>query len=155
MTELSPFAIALHALAAIVWVGGMFFAYMVLRPALGALEGPQRLRIWATVFGKFFPWVWAAAILLLLTGYMQVFVDFGDFASAGLHVNIMHWLGVLMVFLYFFLFFGPYPKFTDAVGREDWQTAAMHLNVIRQIVLTNLILGLVVSGVGASGRLWP
>jgi uncharacterized membrane protein len=155
MIELSPFAIALHALAAVVWVGGMFFAYAVLRPALGSFEGPQRLRLWADVFARFFPWVWAAAILLLLTGYMQVFVDFGDFASAGLHVNIMHWLGVLMVFLYFFLFFGPYPKFRHAVEQKDWQTAASHLNVIRQIVLTNLILGLVVSGVGASGRLWP
>ena len=36
-----PFALAytLHVLAALVWVGGMFFAWMVLRPAaMVALE---------------------------------------------------------------------------------------------------------------------
>jgi uncharacterized membrane protein len=35
----------LHVLAALVWVGGMFFAWLVLRPAtVAALEGPARLR---------------------------------------------------------------------------------------------------------------
>ena len=35
--------IALHILSAVVWVGGMFFAYMVLRPAAGRLEQVERL----------------------------------------------------------------------------------------------------------------
>jgi uncharacterized membrane protein len=30
--------IALHVLAVVVWVGGMFFAYLVLRPSAGALQ---------------------------------------------------------------------------------------------------------------------
>ena len=37
------FAIAIHTLAAAIWVGGMFFAYMVLRPSAGPLEAPVRL----------------------------------------------------------------------------------------------------------------
>ena len=33
----------LHVLAALIWVGGMFFAWMILRPAaVAALEGPAR-----------------------------------------------------------------------------------------------------------------
>ena len=32
------YLIAIHLLSAIVWVGGMFFALMVLRPATGPLE---------------------------------------------------------------------------------------------------------------------
>ncbi len=55
--ETSPIATGLHAVAATIWVGGMFFAYMILRPALGYLEGPDRLRIWQEVFQHFFPWV--------------------------------------------------------------------------------------------------
>lgn len=48
----------IHLLAAIVWVGGMFFAYMVLRPAaVEVLEPPARLRLWNVVFRRFFPWV--------------------------------------------------------------------------------------------------
>ena len=48
----------LHVMGVVVWVGGMFFAYMALRPvAASVLEPPQRLTLWAGVFGKFFPWV--------------------------------------------------------------------------------------------------
>ena len=35
--------LALHVLGAVLWVGGMFFALMVLRPSLAALSPPQRL----------------------------------------------------------------------------------------------------------------
>jgi len=45
----------LHVLAALVWVGGMFFAWLVLRPAtVAALDGPARLRLWVEVFRRFF-----------------------------------------------------------------------------------------------------
>ena len=51
-------ALALHVLAITVWVGGMFFAYMVLRPiAASQLQPPQRLPLWQGVFSRFFPWV--------------------------------------------------------------------------------------------------
>lgn len=59
----------LHVLGVVVWVGGMFFAYMALRPAAASLlEPPQRLTLWAGVFDKFFPWVWLSVALILLTG---------------------------------------------------------------------------------------
>ncbi len=51
-------ATSLHTVAAVLWVGGIFLAYRVLRPAAMALEPPQRLTLWADVFGRFFPWVW-------------------------------------------------------------------------------------------------
>lgn len=47
-------ALALHVLAAVVWVGGMFFAYVCLRPVLVECEPAERLQIWARTFGKFF-----------------------------------------------------------------------------------------------------
>ena len=37
---------AVHGMAAVAWVGGIFFAYMALRPAANAtLEPPQRVRL--------------------------------------------------------------------------------------------------------------
>ena len=55
------YAKLLHLLSVLIWVGGMFFAYMILRPAaVEVLEPPPRLRLWANVFGRFFPWVWAS-----------------------------------------------------------------------------------------------
>ena len=54
-------AYTLHVLAAMIWVGGMFFAWMILRPAaMAALDGPARLKLWVNVFQRFFVWVWVA-----------------------------------------------------------------------------------------------
>lgn len=147
-------AVAIHILAAVVWVGGMFFAYLILRPSAGPLEPPERLKLWSRVFARFFPWVWAAVVALPATGYWQVMMDFGGFKNVGLHVHVMQALGLVMIFLYVYLFGGPYTRFQKAVAAADWPAAGGQLNTIRRIVGTNLVLGLIVSAVGASGRFW-
>ena len=63
-------SIALHLLSVILWVGGMMFAHMMLRPAaVQVLEPPLRLKLWVQVFKNFFLWVWIAIITLLVSGY--------------------------------------------------------------------------------------
>src|SRR4029077_19786338 len=47
---MTALALALHILGAVVWVGGMFAIYVCLRPALGTLEPPQRLRLMRVTF---------------------------------------------------------------------------------------------------------
>src|ERR1700719_253595 len=51
-------ALAMHIFGAVIWVGGMFSIYVCLRPALGTLDPPQRLRLMRDTFQKFFLWVW-------------------------------------------------------------------------------------------------
>ena len=147
--------VALHALAAVVWVGGMFFAYMVLRPSAGPLEPPLRLALWARVFGRFFPWVWASIAVLLVSGYAMLFLRFGGFAGAGLHIHVMQVTGLLMMLLFLHLFFAPWRRFSRAVETGAFQDAAASLDRIRRIVAINLVLGIVTVAVGASGRFWP
>jgi len=49
----------IHLLAVLIWVGGMFFTHLVLRPAaVETLEPPQRLKLLDAVFRRFFNWVW-------------------------------------------------------------------------------------------------
>jgi uncharacterized membrane protein len=147
-------ALALHILGAVVWAGGMFAAYMCLRPATGPLEPPQRLRLWRGFFQKFFPWVWASILLLLLSGYWLVFVTYGGPGGAPLHVHLMHGLGWVMIVLFLWLFHGPWLKFRRAVEAQDWPTAGAKLNRMRQIISVNMPLGLIVVVIGASGRYW-
>ena len=146
--------IALHVLAVVVWVGGMFFAYMVLRPSAGPLEPETRLALWHRVFHRFFPWVWVSIVLLLGSGYGMMFLYFGGFAGAGLHIHVMQGTGILMMLLFLHLFFGPWRRFGHAVEREAFPEAAKELDQIRRIVATNLVLGLLTVIVGASGRFW-
>lgn len=154
MSDLTIFASALHALGAAVWVGGMFFAYVVLRPSLGSFEPPHRLTLWNNVFQRFFFWVWIIVIAIPATGYWQVYMDFGGLEESGMHVNIMNIIGLVMIALFVFLYFSPYQKFRSAVKKEEWPVAAGQLNTIRRIVGANTVLGLITIAVGSSGRFW-
>jgi len=146
--------IALHVLAAVVWVGGMFFAYMVLRPSAGSLEPEARLGLWRRVFGRFFPYVWASIVVLLASGYGMIFLYFGSFAGAPLYIHVMQGLGIVMMLLFLHLFFAPWRRYGDAVEGERFPEAAKHLAQIRHIVAVNLMLGLATIIVGATGRFW-
>ncbi len=148
-------AIAVHVLAATLWVGGMFFAYQVLRPvAASQLEPPARLTLWAGVFCRFFPWVWLFVLLLPLTGYWMIFRLFGGMAAVGLYVHVMQALGWLMILMYMHLFFAPFRRLKEAVVTAQWPEAGRQLNQIRRIVAINLVLGLIVIAVAAGGRLF-
>ena len=48
-------ALTLHILSAVVWVGGMFAAFVCLRPAACGLEPQQRLKLWRGFFAKLDP----------------------------------------------------------------------------------------------------
>lgn len=149
-----PLLIALHVLAAILWVGGMFFAYVVLRPSAGALDPPARLGLWRRVFSRFFPWVWASIAVLLATGYAMVFGYFGGMGAAPLHVHLMQASGILMMLLFLHLFFAPWRRFGRDVDRQAFPEAAKSLAQIRKIVAVNLALGVATVIAGASGRFW-
>jgi uncharacterized membrane protein len=146
--------LTLHILGAVVWVGGMFLAYMVLRPATGTLEPPARLALWRGVFERFFPWVWASIAALLLSGYGMLFFALGGFAGAGVHVHIMNLTGLVMMALFLHLYFAPWRRMQRALDAGDNAAAAQQLGQIRMIVAINLGLGLITSVIGASGRYW-
>ena len=147
-------SVALHALAAIVWVGGMGFALYALRPAAGPLDGPARLALWQRVFRRFFAWVWAAAILLPLTGYAMVWGQWGGLGDMPLHAHLMQGLGWIMIAIFLYLWFGPYRRFRAGLAAQDAPSAAAALDRIRQTVTVNLALGLIAAAIGASGRYW-
>jgi uncharacterized membrane protein len=145
---------ALHTLAAVVWVGGMFFAHLILRPALLTQEGPIRLAVWRQVLPRFFFWVWISIATLLVTGYGVLLLGFrGGFAGGPTHVDIMQLTGLVMMVLYTQLFFGPWQGFKRALAADDRAKAVDYQTRIRHIVTINLILGLFTIFIGVAGSL--
>ena len=133
-----------HILAAVVWVGGMFFAYMALRPAAAnLLEPPQRLSLWDGVFTKFFLWVWISIASILLTGYYMLMAHFGGFAGAGTYIHIMHGLGLVMVMMFMHVYFAPYRRLKRLVAESNFPEAGKNLNSIRKLVAINLTIGII------------
>jgi len=145
-------ATVFHVLSAIIWVGGMFFAYLVLRPvAATQLEPAIRLNLWRSVFKKFFIWVWHAIAFLWLSGFWMIYIKQG-FANVGNHVHAMMGVGTLMTIVFIYVVFVPYKKLITAVQQENWSAGAKALAQIRLMIAINLLLGLLASGLGAGGQ---
>jgi len=144
----------IHLLAALIWVGGMFFAYVVLRSAaVEVLEPPQRLRLWETVFHRFFVWVWVAVVLLPASGLYMIMIS-GGFAHALPFVHIMLVLGLAMIAIYGHVYFAQYRKLSRLVAAQSWKEAGEMLGKIRRLVGVNLTLGLLTVCVAVTGVLW-
>jgi uncharacterized membrane protein len=146
--------LAIHLLAAVFWVGGMAFAYTVLRPAAGPLDPAVRLPLWRRVFARFLPWVGVSIAALLVSGFGMMVLAFGAISNAPPYVHIMATTGIIMMLLYLHLIFAPWRRFRDAVDRRALPEAAKSLNQIRVIVGINLLLGVFTILIGSTGRYW-
>jgi uncharacterized membrane protein len=135
---------ALHVLCAVVWVGGMLFAYVVLRPSLSVLEPPQRIALHSQVFRRFFLIVWHAMPVILLTGFIMIFAVLGGMASVAWPVHVMLLLGLVMSAIFLAIFFGPYRTFRASPGPAS-------LEAIRKLIGLNLVLGVVTIVIASLG----
>ena len=147
-------AILLHILSVVMWVGGMVFAHQMLRPvAASQLEPPVRLKLWVGVFNRFFPWVWACVIAILVTGFWMISL-MGGFKVVGLYVHAMMGLGIVMMFIFFHVFFAPYGRLKKAVAAEDWPAGGKSLGQIRMLVGINTVIGLITIAVAIAGPMF-
>ncbi|MDD5299936.1 MAG: CopD family protein [Gallionella sp.] len=141
----------IHLLAVLIWVGGMFFAYVVLRKATAeALDPSQRLRLWAAVLRLFFNWVWAAVGVILITGFYLIYL-YGGIAHVSRYVHVMLALGLVMMVIHGYMFFTHYVPFSLHVDRRRWKEAGEPLDTIRKLLAVSLALGLLTVGAALIG----
>lgn len=144
-------ALTVHILATIVWVGGMFFAHMALRPAVNQLlEPPQRLPLMLKVFAGFFPWVWLAVILILASGYWMMFFMFPG--QKPLSQWLMAILGTLMGIIFVLIYSLPYRRMRAALAQHELPQAGTSMAWIRRLIGVNLSLGLLTVLVAMTGK---
>jgi uncharacterized membrane protein len=146
-----PLLLFFHLTSVVIWVGGMFFAYVCLRPTvIELLEPPQRLRLWCGVFARFFVWVWWAVSLIAASG-LTLFGLHG-MAAAPVSWHMMMATGIIMIGVFIYVATGPYGDLKRAVEADDWKAGGVALNRIRQLVGINLILGLATITIATLGR---
>lgn len=141
--------VLIHLAAVIVWIGGMFFAHVCLRPAAAAqLPPPQRLPLLAAILGRFFDVVGWALLLLWGSGMARI-----SQAGAAIPGNwyAMAGIAAVMTILFGVIVLRYHDRMLAAVAAMDWPAAGAAMNVIRQLVLTNLVLGFVTVAVAVLG----
>ena len=150
MNTLTTILIFVHVVSVVVWVGGMFLAYVAVRPAaLEVLEPPQRLRLWDGIFQRFFPWVWAAVLLIAASGFTMM----GEMGRVPVYVMAMAGIGIIMFMIFLHVYFAPFRRLKRTVAAQDWKTAGEALSQIRVLIGINLALGLVNVALAILGRL--
>lgn len=134
------FLLLLHLSGVIVWLGGMFFAHFCLRPVAALqLQPPQRLPLLAAVLGRFFKAVAVSIVAILGSGFASMAMT--GFAHAPVHWHAMSGLGLVMAVIFGLIYFLYFPRLKAGVADENWPLAGAAMNRIRQLVLTNLLLG--------------
>ncbi len=145
-------ALSLHLLAAIVWIGGMFFAYVCLRPSLGeTLEPPAAARLLAASFGRFFRWVWLGIAVLLTSGFYMALTTY-NLAAAPWWLYLMIILGITMMLLFAHVYFAPFQRLRSGLAAGEPEQTRAAIGAIRKIVGINLALGLFLAVSVSIGR---
>lgn len=140
-----------HVMAVVVWVGGMWTLHFAVRPAaIEVLQPAQRLPLMSAVLGRFLAGALLAVLLSLGSGLAMM----AGGGMRGLHpsVHLMALLGLVMALIYAWVRLGHYPKLKVAVAAQDWPAAGARLDAIRRLVTTNLVLGVITTGVATLGR---
>jgi uncharacterized membrane protein len=141
----------LHLLAAIAWVGGMFFAYFCLRPsAAEVLEPAKRLPLWLATLERFLGYMTLAVLTVLASGLGMLWPVGLQAAPVGWHVMLV--LGVVMASVYAYIHARLLPKLQAGCRAADWPAAAQVLNGIRRLVAINLALGVATVAAAVSAR---
>ncbi len=157
----------LHVLAVVIWVGGMFLMHFAVRPAAVArLEPAQRVPLLADILGRFFIWVTVSVLIVLATGVAMI-VGLGAAAGAAAadksafgegmrlahtSVHLMFVVGVVMTVIFAFIRVAPFVRLRKALVSGELAVAAKNLDLIRRLVATNLLLGVLTVAFATLGR---
>jgi uncharacterized membrane protein len=138
----------IHLVAAIVWLGGMTFMLLALRPAAQQLlEGPVRARLMGRIWQRFFAAVWASIVVLLASGgHLYGFAWRSASAALGsgsvpLGWQLMLVIGVLMTLIFGHIYFAGFARYRRAVAAEQWPVAAAAAAQMHKLVVANFVLG--------------
>jgi uncharacterized membrane protein len=135
----------------VVWIGGLFFAHLALRPAALALAPPVRLPLLEATLARFLPWAGLAVLAILASGgYLAMAA--GGFRAAGAAVQAMTALGLVMTLVYGYIVAGPYRAMRAAVAASRWEAAGAAMATIRRLIGLNLAFGLATIAVAVLGR---
>lgn len=129
----------LHYLATVMWIGGMAFNIMVLRPSMAVIDQNQRPILGTKVLKRFIVFAWLSIIVLILTGIAIAAnrMAFENIFSTtyGIVLLSKHFVTLIMVLIVAWISFVLSAKLSPFAPKPE---------TILLLVKTNLFLGVLV-----------
>lgn len=140
LSPMMALLVFLHLVAAIIWMGGMAFILLAMRPAaLALLQPPMRPQFLLATLQRFFPLVWLSIAVILATG-LVIMLQVG-FAQSPIGWHAMFGIGLVMMAVFAHIFFAPFKRARRAAALQDWPSAGRALEQIHPLVILNFTLG--------------
>lgn len=147
----SSVAIALHVMAAFVWLGGMFYASVALALTTGAREPLKIAPHVARELRRFFPVLCLCAAILLASSIYLVLDGLRAPHHSPAFVKLMLARDLFMVALVLLAWFFAYPRLRHGIEQAEVRLVRSGLNRMLLVGLINLILGAIVFFVVMTG----
>lgn len=139
METINIITLWLHYLASVMWIGGMAFNILVLRPSMVAIDQNQRPILGTKVLKRFIVFAWLSIIVLILTGISIAFsrLTFEDIFSPmyGIVLLSKHVVTLIMILIVTWVSFVFSKRLAPFAPKPD---------TILILVKTNLSLGILV-----------
>ena len=133
------FMLWLHYLATIMWIGGMAFNILVLRPSMIVLDQNQRPILGTKVLKRFIIFAWLSIAVLILTGipiaFSSVAIENIFSTTYGIVLLSKHFVTLIMILIVAWVSFVLSNKLASFAPKP---------NTILILVKTNLFLGILV-----------
>jgi len=99
----------LHLFFATLWVGGMTYTLLFLRPSLKSLPEGQKQSLVQNLYGRFFLGVWLSILVLFITG-VGLWYSYRKDLSSNFFFHLKLFLFALMVLNFTYIYFFQYRK---------------------------------------------
>lgn len=110
MAILNPVLYWLHVLAAVIWIGGMVFNILVVRPSMAVIDASQRIKLAVAMLKRFIRLVLASIGLLAITGILMALPKFSLTTAYGITLLFKITIVGVMISIVIFIRYSLLPK---------------------------------------------
>jgi uncharacterized membrane protein len=132
---------AIHLLCVVLWVGGMAFLLLTLRPSVSVIDPTARLALQGAVFRRFFRSIWQVMPMAIVSGLLLLILSYSHHALPW-PVMVMQTGGVLMAAIFIGMVLVPNKRFQAKLAAGA--ATAEDIVPIRRLIWLSLGIGAVI-----------
>ena len=132
---------AIHLLCVVLWVGGMAFLLLTLRPSVTAIDPTARLVLQGAVYRRFFRTIWQVMPMAIVSGLLLLILSYSH-QSLPWEVMVMQTGGVVMAAIFIGMVLVPNKRFQAKLAAGT--ATAEDVAPIRRLIWVSLGIGTII-----------